>query len=140
MANYDFPGPGRRLAPVMNEQEITTLGDDAKAKELPEGITVLLRVVEGLELGKGYTVDKVPVSLGRDALCGVSITDTRMSRQHAMLFYYAPDFHLKDLGSTNGTFINDKRIKQGIVKNGDRIKIGNTVLEFIVSKTGAAAG
>jgi two-component system cell cycle response regulator len=130
----------RRLAPGPSDQEITLLGDDAKAKELPPGIMVLLRVLEGQEVGKGYQVNKVPVSLGRDALCDVSINDTRMSRQHAMLFYYSPNFYLKDLGSTNGTFVNDKRIKQSAIVNGDHIKVGSTVLELIVSDAGPAAG
>lgn len=123
----------RHLSPE-DEQEITTLGEDAKAKDLPEGIVVMLRVIEGQEEGKGYPIEKVPVTLGRDNICDISITDTRMSRQHSMLFYYEPDFFLKDLGSTNGTFVNDKRIKQTAIKNGDHIKVGNTVLEFIVSK------
>ncbi|HUT53847.1 MAG TPA: FHA domain-containing protein [bacterium] len=129
----------RRLAPGPGDQEITLLGDDAKAKELPGGIMVLLRVLEGQEKGKGYQVGKVPVSLGRDALCDISINDTRLSRQHAMLFYYSPNFYFKDLGSTNGTFVNDRRIKESAIKNGDHIKIGGTVLELIVSDTGAEA-
>lgn len=130
-------GTTNRMAPV-DDQEITTLGQDAKAREVPEGMMVMLRVLEGQEVGRGYPIHKVPVSLGRDALCDVSILDSRMSRQHAMLFYYQPDFYLKDLGSTNGSFVNDKRIKQALIKNGDKIKLGSTLLEFIVSSTEAA--
>ncbi len=122
------------LMSALDDQEITTLGDDAKAKELPDGIMVMLRVIEGQEVGRGYPVEKAPVTLGRDDMCDISIPDNRMSRQHVMLFYYDPEFYLKDLGSTNGTFVNDKRIKQTTIKNGDHIKIGSTVLEFIVSK------
>ncbi len=120
------------MAPV-DEQDITTLGDEAKAKELPEGMMVMLRVLEGQEKGKGYHVEKVPVTIGRDQISDISITDSRMSRQHCMVFYYAPEFYIKDLGSTNGTFVNEKRIKQSGIKNGDHIKAGSTLLEFIVS-------
>lgn len=130
----------RLMAPDNDEQEITTLGDDAKAKELPEGMAVLLRVVEGAEPGKGHAVHQTPATIGRDAICSVSISDTKMSRQHAMLLYYAPSFYLKDLGSTNGTFYEDKRIKQVALQNGDRFKIGNTVLEFIVSADSESPG
>jgi len=125
-------------APV-DQQEITTLGDEAKAREVPEGLMVMLRVLEGKEVGRGYPIHKTPVSLGRDALCDISILDQRMSRQHAMLFYFQPDFYLKDLGSTNGSFVNDKRIKQALIKNGDQVKVGATVLEFIVSSTDPTA-
>lgn len=125
----------QKLSPVNDSQEITTLGDEAKAKEIPEGMVVMLRVLEGREVGKGYHVNKVPVTLGRDAISDIPITDTRMSRQHALLFYYSPDFFLKDLGSTNGSFVNDRRIKQSVIKNEDKIKLGSTVMEFIVSTT-----
>jgi len=127
------------MAPV-DDQEITTLGQDAKAREVPEGMMVMLRVLEGQEVGRGYPIHKTPVSLGRDALCDVSILDSRMSRQHAMLLYFQPDFFIKDLGSTNGSFVNDKRIKQALIKNGDHLKLGSTVLEFIVSRTDETAG
>jgi len=129
----------RRLSSELSNQEITLLGEDAKAKDLPEGIMVILRVLEGAEIGKGYPVNKVPATIGRDKLCDISITDTRMSRQHAMLFYYSPHFYLKDLGATNGTFVNDKRIKQTEINNGDQIRIGSSKLEFIVSSNQAGA-
>lgn len=139
MENLNFFSPEPRPPADFINQEITTLGDEAKVQELPPGLMALFREVEGQNPGKGYAVEKVPLTLGRDALCDVSITDTRMSRQHAMLFYYAPHFYLKDLGSTNGTFVNDKRIKQAILQNGDKVKMGGTTLEFIVSKTAPAA-
>jgi hypothetical protein len=131
---------GNLAAPPVDEQEITTLGDEAKTKAVPDGLMVMLRVLEGQEPGKGYPIHQTPVSLGRDALCDVSITDSRLSRQHAMIYYFAPDFYLKDLGSTNGSFVNDKRIKQSAIKNGDKIKLGSTLLEFIVSNIEPEAG
>jgi len=123
----------RMMSPPVDKQEITSLGEDAKAKKLPPGITVMLRVLEGQEPGRGYQIEKSPVTIGRDSMCDVSIPDTRMSRQHCMLFYYSPTFYIKDLGSTNGTFVNDKRVKQSEMKNGDHIQVGSTVLELIVS-------
>lgn len=125
--------------PPPPDQEITHLGDDAKARELPDGLVVLLRVIEGAEVGRGYPIHKLPVTIGRDALCDISITDGRLSRQHAMVFFYSPNFFIKDLGSTNGTFLNDKRIKQEVLHNGAHIKIGSTVLEFIFSEQSGAA-
>jgi len=129
---------GAKLMAAPDEQEITTLGDDARQKELPDGMMVMLRVIEGAEPGRGYPLESMPVTLGRDQMCDVSITDTRMSRQHSMIMYYQPDFYIKDLGSTNGTFVNDKRIKQASIKNGDRIKVGSTTLEFIMSRQESA--
>ncbi len=118
----------------MDKQEITTLGDEAKVRDIPEDIMVMLRVKKGAEPGRGYQITKTPVSIGRDTLSNISINDTRMSRQHAALFFLPPDFYLKDLGSTNGTYVNNKRIKQATLKNGDLVRIGNTEFEFIVSE------
>jgi pSer/pThr/pTyr-binding forkhead associated (FHA) protein len=117
----------------MDKQEITTLGEEAKVKDVPENLVVMLRVKKGAEPERGYQITRTPVSIGRDNICGISINDTRMSRQHAALFFYQPDFYLKDLGSTNGSFINDKRIKNAPLRNGDVIRLGNTEFEFILS-------
>jgi len=116
-----------------DDQEITTLGAEAQAREIPPGWTVKLRVAQGAEPGREYPITLVPVTLGRDALSGISFPDPKMSRQHAALLNQGSDFILKDLGSTNGTFLNDKRIKQAVLINGDQIRLGNTVFEFGLS-------
>lgn len=128
-----MPGP-------KDEQEITTLGAEAQVRELPEGVLVMLRVIEGAEPGRGYQVASVPVTLGRDAISGISLPDPKMSRQHAALALQGSDFVLKDLGSTNGTFVNDQRVKEAVLLNGDRMRLGNTVLEFILSQPAAEKG
>ncbi len=117
-----------------DEQEITTLGDDAKIRKIPDDLLVVLRIIEGPEPGKGFQISQTPITIGRDNICTITINDPRMSRQHAVLYYYHPDFFLKDLGSTNGTFVNDRRIKQAQIKNGDKIRMGGTLFEFIMSK------
>jgi len=117
-----------------DDEGVTTLGDEAAVHKIPDDLVVLLRVMEGVEPGKGYQIIETPVTIGRDKICAISIKDSRMSRQHAAIYYFAPDFFLKDLASTNGTFLDDKPIKQAQLKNGDKIRIGQTVFEFIVSK------
>jgi len=120
-----------------DEQEITSLGAEAQAREVPKGWEVKLRVMEGVEPGRDYPITSVPVTLGRDTLSGISFPDPKMSRQHAALVQEGSEFVLKDLGSTNGTFLNDKRIKQAVLMKGDRIRLGGTVFEFIFNRPGA---
>ena len=109
---------------------------DAPMRELPKDWVVKLRVVEGAEPGRDYPITSVPVTLGRDALSGISFPDPKMSRQHAALVAQGTEFIVKDLGSTNGTFLNDKRIKQAILVNGDRVRLGGTLFEFFLSQHG----
>jgi predicted component of type VI protein secretion system len=117
-----------------DEKEITTLGDEAKVHQVPDDLLVLLRVVKGLEPGKGYQITQTPLTIGRDKLCTISLNDSRMSRQHGAIFYLAPDFYVKDLASTNGVFVNGKKIKQVKLNSGDQLQMGGTLFEFIVSR------
>ena len=61
---------------------------------------------------------------------GVDIvfSDEAVSRAHAMLFYDEVGAGVVDLASTNGTFVNDKPLTAAILKSGDQIKFGKTVL------------
>jgi len=126
--------PALLFALPPDEKEITTLGDDAKVHQVPEDLLVVLRVVQGPEPGKGYQITETPLTIGRDQLCSISINDSRMSRQHGAVYYLAPDFYVKDLVSTNGVFVNGNKIKHCQLSNGDRIQLGGTVFEFIISK------
>ena len=119
-----------------DDQGVTSLGDEAKVQKLSDDLVVMLRVVSGAEPGKGYQIRQTPATIGRDRICAISVKDARMSRQHAAIFYLAPDFFIKDMASTNGTFLNDKPITQAKLKSGDRVRLGGTVFEFIVSKLG----
>ena len=134
MLELTFRFPFLLFALPPDNQEITTLGEDAKVGKIPEDFLVVLRMLEGPEPGKGYQITETPLTIGRDNLCTITINDPRMSRQHAVIYYYHPDFFLKDLGSTNGTFVNDRLVKQARLKSGDRIRMGGTLFEFIMSK------
>lgn len=117
-----------------DNEEITTLGDESKVRQIPDELVVLLRVMQGPEQGKGYQITETPLTVGRDKICTISINDTRMSRQHAGIYYMAPDFFLKDLASTNGVFVNGKKVKQAKLNSGDQVQMGSALFEFIVSK------
>ncbi len=130
--------PALLFSLVTDDQGVTTLGDEAKVHKIPDDLVVLLRVLEGAEAGKGYQIHETPVTIGRDKICAISVKDSRMSRQHGAILYFAPDFFIKDLASSNGTLLDGKPVKQAKLKNGDKIKMGQTVFEFIVSNLSEA--
>lgn len=72
------------------------------------------------------------VTLGRSAACVVSLDgDTFASSVHARVFPRNGELWIEDLGSTNGTFLNERRIgAPARVKRGDRVMIGRTILEI----------
>jgi len=69
-------------------------------------------------------------TLGRAAGCQITLDDTYTSQLHARVFSKDGQWFVEDLGSTNGTYLNTKRVSSPLaLKRGDRIKIGATVLE-----------
>jgi pSer/pThr/pTyr-binding forkhead associated (FHA) protein len=58
------------------------------------------------------------------------VPDPGASRRHARIHADGADYVLSDLGSTNGTFVNDESAGEVMLHDGDRITIGTTVLEF----------
>ncbi len=71
------------------------------------------------------------LTIGRAPGCTISITDDGfISQLHARVFAQDGDVFVEDLGSTNGSFLNGQRLTRAAsVSKGDRLQIGNTVLE-----------
>jgi hypothetical protein len=71
------------------------------------------------------------VTVGRAAGCQVTIDDTYASQLHARVFLRDGRVYVEDLGSTNGTYLNRRKVTGPmVVQRGDKLQIGNTVLEL----------
>lgn len=69
--------------------------------------------------------------IGRAPECELRLEDTYASSQHARMFPKNGNWYVEDLGSTNGTFVNEQRLAApAMLQPGDRIRIGTTVLEL----------
>ncbi len=90
-----------------------------------------LRVVEPAEqMGRTYDLDD-ELTLGRAAGCRVVVDDTFVSQIHARVSQRDDQILVEDLGSTNGTYLNRRRVAGPMVMApGDRLQVGNTVLEL----------
>jgi pSer/pThr/pTyr-binding forkhead associated (FHA) protein len=82
--------------------------------------------------GKPRTVRIGPsMTIGRAPECELLIDDTYASSQHARIFGKIGTWYVEDLGSTNGTFVNDQKLAApAMVQPGDKIRVGTTVLEL----------
>jgi len=88
-------------------------------------------VVEPTET-KGQTFDLADeLTLGRAGGCGIPLDDTYVSQLHARLFRQDGQIFVEDMGSTNGTFVNRKKVSAAVpLRRGDRLQVGRTVLEL----------
>ncbi len=73
------------------------------------------------------------VVVGREPSCGISISDASVSRRHALIEKHDSGFMVTDLGSTNGTSVNERPISTSLLAAGDRIQFGNYIFKFLSS-------
>ena len=83
---------------------------------------------------RGMTIQLVPgnqVTIGRSPTCTIVINDTYASSKHAKIFNDGNKWIVEDLGSTNGTYLGNQKLKSPmIMRTGDTIRIGQTVMEL----------
>ena len=97
-----------------------------------------LLVIKGADEGKQFDLSDAAMSMGRDASNPIRLHDTEVSRRHAEVRRAGDGYQLVDLGSVNGTFVNNQKIKTHDLRPGDHIAIGQTVLVFSALRGEAA--
>ncbi len=90
-----------------------------------------LRVLEPADR-KGQTYELADeLTVGRAGGCQITLDDTYVSQLHARVFRRDGQLYVEDLGSTNGTYLNRKKVTAPIaIRKGDRLQIGKTVMEL----------
>jgi hypothetical protein len=89
----------------------------------PEIFTLLLD-------GKAHELTKERVVLGRSRECDIRVADLNVSRKHAEVRRSGDAYTVVDLGSTNGTLLNGKRVQKERLSEGDTITLGSTEIVF----------
>jgi len=90
-------------------------------------------VVRGANVGTHYLIRETKQKLGRENHCDIHLEDSEASRTHAEIDFVDGDFMLRDLGSSNGTFVNGSRITEHKLCVGDRVQIGKRLMLFRLS-------
>lgn len=101
--------------------------------ELPKDKRFSLAVIQGAATGQIFQITKTRTTIGRSG-ADVNLDDPEASRQHAALEILGETAVVRDLGSTNGTFIDIDRIEQHQLTNQMEFRIGSHVLMFIVTE------
>lgn len=90
-----------------------------------------LYVIRGRDNGQHFLLRTPSVTIGRDASNQIQLHDTEVSRHHARIDITDDrGMRLVDLGSSNGSFVNSRRITSQVLRSGDRVQIGRTLMIF----------
>jgi predicted component of type VI protein secretion system len=100
-----------------------------------------LKVVGGRHHGRVIPLATKKFLIGREQDCHLRPNSELVSRHHCVFAVDDFSVHVRDLGSTNGTFVNDQRVRGEVLLNsGDRIRVGKLDFELVIGEPVAAAG
>ena len=101
--------------------------------------TGMLVVVRGPNAGARFLLDRDTTVVGRHPDCEIFLHDVTVSRRHSEILRQDAAFHLKDLGSLNGSYVNGDRVDQRELRSGDEVQIGRFKLLFLGGSDDAGA-
>jgi diguanylate cyclase (GGDEF)-like protein len=104
----------------------------SKVDPRPRSNEAALVVIHGVELGKKFDLKLNETVVGRSSKADIQVDEESVSRNHATLINDGQKVAVKDLGSTNGTYVNDEQTSgEMTLRNGDLLRIGRTIFKFI---------
>ena len=95
-----------------------------------EGAALVIRAGGG-RVGESFALDGDRMTIGRNPESHVFLDDVTVSRDHAVLVKRGGEWHLDDLGSLNGTYVNRQRVDSRRLEDADELQIGKYKLTYL---------
>jgi hypothetical protein len=95
-----------------------------------QGAALVVRAGGG-RVGESFPLEGDRMTIGRRPDSDVFLDDVTVSRDHALIVRRGGEFHLDDLGSLNGTYVNRRRIESHHLEDGDELQVGKYKLTFL---------
>jgi two-component system cell cycle response regulator len=89
----------------------------------------------GPDMGRRWELGTDEIVVGRGADCDILIDRDSVSRRHARVFRVDDQWYVEDLGSTNGSYINDVPIQRSPLRDSDYVKIGAAIFKFLTGSS-----
>ena len=124
------------MGPAAGDDKTKIRQPSRSTKGIPARYQASVVILEGYAQGMEYPIDKTYAIIGRNRDAAVTIKDPLASREHAVIVFHESAFVLKDLDSTNGTHMRGASIRQRKLRHGDKFRVGDTVLQFILQDSG----
>jgi hypothetical protein len=129
---YQFAGP---LTITLDESSAIGIGQvyvKASSPAVEPGEVEWMPRLEVVGEGLSFEIVNARTSVGRDASSDIQINDTSLSRQHFEIVWNGKQAGIRDLGSTNGTFVGETRVKEQALPTDSVIKAGHKTFVFRV--------
>jgi len=117
------------LQPAVQAASIPAAGG-RREREGDEVPSASLLVIQGVDQGTRFEIGSGRIRLGRGAQNEIRILDTEVSRRHATISGQGDRYVLQDDNSSNGSFVNGQAVRSQVLRNGDQVQIGRTILLF----------
>jgi two-component system, cell cycle response regulator len=103
----------------------------SKISERPVTSSACLVVIYGMDLGRKYNLVRPQMVIGRSSKADICIDQEAVSRTHCKIMNAGGSVLLRDMGSTNGTYVNDELVDEYVLRDGDFIKVGRCIFKFL---------
>jgi diguanylate cyclase (GGDEF)-like protein len=109
---------------------VTSLGE-LRAQSGGQDCLVVIYSADQRQLGKRFVLGGEPLAIGRGQENQLVLDNDSVSRRHCRVEHRSSGWWIVDLESTNGTYVNDGQVRDHMMRRGDQIKIGDTILKFL---------
>lgn len=105
--------------------------EELKLPSKGQDCMVVIYSTDARALGKRHVLGSDPVTLGRGSENSIVLENDSVSRRHCRIEKRGRQYHVQDLDSTNGTYVNDELISDYQLRRGDQVKVGDTIFKFL---------
>ena len=112
-------------------EAVSEAPDSAYMPEVGVTEVPVLIVRKGAEVGERFYLEVPRITIGRDPESDIFLNDVTVSRTHAVLHMEGGDVRLEDVGSLNGTYVNDVIVTEATLTSGDTVQIGRFQMVYL---------
>jgi len=124
------------MGPATGDDRTQIRQPSRSTKGIPARYQASVVILQGYAEGMEYPIERTYSVIGRSKDAAIPLKDPLASREHAVIAFHESAFVLKDLDSTNGTHMRGASIRQRKLRHGDKFRVGDTLLQFILQDSG----
>jgi len=124
---------GRKPTGKIAKSSKTVVTLISKIQERQRTRKACLVMLHGPEVGRRFMIDRGALTIGRSSACDIHLGMESVSRTHAKIVVRDKQVYIRDLGSTNGTYVNERGVDECRMRDGDRVQVGRIAFKFLIS-------